>query len=467
MFRENTAGGIKVLDVSVKTVLGGRYRVQGTLGKGGMAVVYRAEDAILGRVVALKTLRSQFAEDPIFQQRFKQEARAMAYLDHENIVRVYDISQDEQTPFIVAECVSGDDLGRLLNKERRLEESFTREVAAQLLRALSYAHRRGVIHRDIKPSNILIDVTGAVKVADFGIARLLENDEAGEPGEIIGSARYMSPEQLTGKQTTQRSDIYSVGILLYNCLTGEPPFVGDLKSLTRRQLREDPRPPRELNQKISPHMEAVILKALAKDPAERYQSAGDMLEDLQVRSTRRRDPASAGSFLAGRWRLVAATLALLMLLAGGAMLAAGLGYPLGSAGASPTDPASQKPLRGVDAVLEEPPPAAPQDPQTAQKLFAKLSGSGTASSAAPPVTPPTSDKTGYVVVPNVRTYFDYSAREILANSGFRVRIVHSSRSGYANRGVTWKTRPAIGTPAPPGSTVTVYATPKLLYQPKL
>ena len=429
-----------------------------------MAVVYRAEDEVLGRTVALKTLRNQFADNPTFQRRFEQEARAMAYLDHENIVRVYDISQDERTPFIVAECVPGDDIGKLLDRERRLGESFTRDVATQLLGALSYAHRRGVIHRDIKPSNILIDEDGIVKVADFGIARIVEDDEAGEPGEIIGSARYMSPEQLTGKQTTQRSDIYSVGILLYNCLTGEPPFVGDLKSLTRRQLREDPRPPRELNQRISPHMEAVILKALAKDPEDRYPSAGAMLEDL--RSGAKRSPARAGSLLAGHGRLVAATLALLVLLVGGVSVAAGLGYTPGSGEAASSASATQKPLKGVNVVLEGKAPAAPQAAQAAQtpqQVFAALS-SGDASS---PAATPGVDKTGYVQVPDVRTYFDYSAREILTNRGFRVKVVHTQRSGYANRGVTWRTSPAIGTVAPPGSTITVYATPKLLYQPKL
>ena len=283
----------------------------------------------------------------------------------------------------------------------------------------------------------------------------------------------MSPEQLTGKQTTQRSDIYSVGILLYNCLTGEPPFVGDLKTLTRRQLREDPRPPRELNRKISPHMEAVILKALAKDPAERYQSAGDMLDDLQE-SHGRRESARVGDLLVGRGRLVAATLAVLMALGGGTLLAAGLGYTSGNTSASPTGSASQKPLKGVDSVLAGQPPAAPQAPQdaqtqTPQQLFAKLSesGDGSASPAAPPAGPSTSDETGYVRVPNVRTYFDYSARQILTNRGFRVRVVHAQRSGYANRGVTWRTTPSIGSSAPPGSTITVYATPKLLHQPKL
>src|SRR3712207_6054026 len=160
-----------------------------------MAVVYKAEDAILGRNVALKTLHRRYAEMPSFRRRFLQEARAMACLDHENIVKVYDISQDGEVPFIVAECVSGRDIGTILSERREghLNERFTRGVAAQLLRALSYAHRQGVIHRDIKPSNILVAGGGRVKVADFGIARIVEED--GVPGEIVGSARYMSPEQ--------------------------------------------------------------------------------------------------------------------------------------------------------------------------------------------------------------------------------------------------------------------------------
>src|SRR5918998_798061 len=155
----------KALETSVGTVLGGRYRVQSTLGAGGMAVVYKAEDAILGRTVALKTLHPRYAELPSFRRRFRQEARAMACLDHENIVKVYDISQDGEVPFIVAECVAGRDIGRLLagNRSGTLNEKFARRLAAQLLRALSYAHRRGVIHRDVKPSNILVTAAGTVK----------------------------------------------------------------------------------------------------------------------------------------------------------------------------------------------------------------------------------------------------------------------------------------------------------------
>ncbi len=213
--------GGEALEASVGTLLGGRYRVQSTLGSGGMAVVYRAEDAILGRTVALKTLHSRYAEMPSFRQRFRQEARAMACLDHENVVKVYDISQDGEVPFIVAECVAGRDIGKLLARHRggTLNEKFARRMAAQLLRALSYAHRRGVIHRDVKPSNILVTAGGVVKVADFGIARILEEEdgpEVGKPGEIVGSARYMSPEQLMGKEATPRSDVYSVGVLLYH-----------------------------------------------------------------------------------------------------------------------------------------------------------------------------------------------------------------------------------------------------------
>src|SRR4028119_463259 len=198
-----TARGGKALETTVGTVLAGRYRVQSTLGSGGMAVVYKAEDAILGRTVALKPLHHRYAEMPSFRRRFRQEARAMASLDHENIVKVYDISQDGEVPFIVVECVAGRDVGDLLGENRggRLNEQFVRRVATQLLRALSYAHGRGIIHRDIKPSNILLMSDGTVKVADFGIARIVEEDDAktGEPGEIVGSARYMSPEQLKGE----------------------------------------------------------------------------------------------------------------------------------------------------------------------------------------------------------------------------------------------------------------------------
>ena len=282
-FRKNALGGGKALNTLVGEVLGGRYRIENRLGSGGMAVVYRAEDAVLGRCVALKTLHRHYAEHDTFRRRFKQEARAMASLDHENVVKVYDISQEDDVPFIVAECVEGRDLGVMLSERGgSLSEEFTRRVVSQLLQGLSYAHRRGIIHRDIKPSNILLTPEGTVKVADFGIARIVDEEAPEEPGEIVGSARYMSPEQLQGKEATPRSDIYSVGIVLYHCLTGSPPFSGDLRSLVQQQLHEVPDSPRRLNRKISYHMESVVLRALSKDPAHRYRSARAMLDDLEA-----------------------------------------------------------------------------------------------------------------------------------------------------------------------------------------
>lgn len=461
-----TVEGGRALETSVGTVLSGRYKVQSTLGSGGMAVVYKAEDAILGRAVALKTLHSQYAEDPSFRRRFRQEARAMASLDHENIVKVYDISQDGEVPFIVVECVAGRDLGSLLGGRGggRLNEGFVRRMAEQLLRALSYAHRRGIIHRDIKPSNILLKPEGTVKVADFGIARIIEEDDqaGGEPGEIVGSARYMSPEQLRGGEARPESDLYSVGVLLYHCLTGRPPFSGDVRSLARQHMREAPTPPRRLNRKISPEMEKVILKALAKDPSHRYPSAAAMLDDVEVeaspiaaRTTEapKREPRRRRGGL-----VLASVLALLLLVGGGAAFASGLasdyvGLPTGGSDAT----ASR-----MDPVEVDPPEAPAEPPQeTAQTSTQdEQEASQPAPAANAGATEERPRQAALVPVPDVTAYYDYFARQRLAASGFDVVFVRDYQEGFAPRGVTWGTEPAVGTLAPEGSTVTVYATPK-------
>jgi serine/threonine-protein kinase len=409
-----------------------------------MAVVYRAEDAVLGRTVALKTLHRRYAEVPSFRRRFGQEARAMACLDHENIVKVYDISKDGEVPFIVAECVAGRDIGTLLGGHRggQLNEQFARRMAAQLLRALAYAHGRGVIHRDIKPSNILVAAGGTVKVADFGIARLADEDGAGDQGEIVGSARYMSPEQLVGCEGSPRSDIYSVGVLLYHCLTGRPPFSGDIRSLARQHIREVPKPPRELNKKISAHMEAVILKALAKDPEDRYPSAAAMLEDVEVESSPRAKkttevPRSGSPRKGRRWLVLAAALASLALLGGA--LATGL--------------VDLPPYPGAaDTVNRTSPVEAKKSPPAPGKKASRRPGA--------------SVSRDLVAIPDVRAFFDYFAEQRLESRGFKVQFVYGYQEGYSNRGVTWATDPAIGTRAPRGSTITVYATPKDLPQPR-
>jgi len=429
-----------------------------------MAVVYRAEDDILGRAVALKTLHHKYAEIPSFRRCFRQEARAMASLDHENIVKVYDISQNGEVPFMVVECVSGRDLGDLLGRRRggRLNEQFVRRMATQLLHALSYAHRRGIIHRDIKPSNILLTSEGTVKVADFGIARIVEEDDVamGEPGEIVGSARYMSPEQLKGDEATPRSDVYSVGVLLYHCLTGSPPFTGDVKSLARQHIHKDPTPPRRLNKRITPDMEAVIMKALSKNPRDRYFSANAMLDDIEVEAPSRSAgtketprPARRG---ARRGGLVLAAVAVLLLLGGGGALASGI-VDL------PQDGSVANTLSRMNPVATEP----PAPPQNARGEAGASGESGSQNVASITKAKSSRERTPRLVhVPDVTAYYDYYAENALTNKGFEVRFVYDYQEGFAPRGVTWATDPAAGTLAPKGSTVTVYATPKDLPLPK-
>ncbi len=441
-----------------------------------MAVVYRAEDDILGRAVALKTLHHHYAEVPSFRRRFRQEARAMASLDHENIVKVYDISQDGEVPFIVVECISGRDIGDLLVGRRgrrsgRLNEQFVRRIAMQLLRALSYAHRRGIIHRDIKPSNILLTSGGTVKVADFGIARIVEEEDVaiGEPGEIVGSARYMSPEQLRGEDATPRSDIYSVGVLLYHCLTGRPPFSGDVKSLARQHIHKDPPPPRRLNKRITPGMEAVILKALSKKPRDRYFSANAMLDDMEIDAPPRpaeatEAPKSARRKARGGALVLASVAVLLLLLGGGGALASGLvGLPQDGSVAdtlSRMNPVETKPPTPPQSVQVEAVDTGGESPgQSGSQNVASVTEAASSQSRTPA-------GPKMVPVPNVTAYYDYYAENALANRGFDVRFVYDYQDGFAPRGVTWATDPAAGTLAPKGSTVTVYATPKDLPLPR-
>ncbi|GII95855.1 Stk1 family PASTA domain-containing Ser/Thr kinase [Sinosporangium siamense] len=270
-------------------LLGGRYELDGVVGRGGMAEVFRARDIRLDRIVAIKTLRSDLARDPTFQARFRREAQSAASLNHPSIIAVYDTGEGDMetntpVPYIVMEFVDGRTLRDLLRADRRLLPERASELVDGILRALDYSHRGGIVHRDIKPANVMITRAGDVKVMDFGIARAMAGHDATmtQTAQVIGTAQYLSPEQARGERVDARSDIYSTGCVLYELLTGQPPFTGDSPvAIAYQHVREEPIPPSQIDPEIPEWADAVVLKAMAKDPAHRYQSAGEMRQDLQ------------------------------------------------------------------------------------------------------------------------------------------------------------------------------------------
>ncbi|MET8158709.1 Stk1 family PASTA domain-containing Ser/Thr kinase [Sphaerisporangium sp. NPDC005289] len=269
-------------------LLGGRYELDGVVGRGGMAEVYRARDIRLDRVVAIKTLRSDLARDHTFQARFRREAQSAASLNHPSVVAVYDTGEDmtdaTPVPYIVMEFVDGRTLRDLLRADRRLLPERAAELVDGILRALDYSHRGGIVHRDIKPANVMITLAGDVKVMDFGIARAMADSAATmtQTAQVIGTAQYLSPEQARGERVDARSDIYSTGCVLYELLTGQPPFTGDSPvAIAYQHVREDPIPPSQIDPDIPKWADAIVLKAMAKDPAHRYQSAAEMRADIQ------------------------------------------------------------------------------------------------------------------------------------------------------------------------------------------
>src|SRR5262245_5612167 len=269
-------------------LLGGRYELDGIVGRGGMAEVFRARDIRLDRIVAVQTLRDDLARDQTFQARFRREAQSAASLNHPSIVAVYDTGEDmvgpTPVPYIVMEYVDGRTLRDLLRDDRRLLPERALEITDGVLRALDYSHRNGIVHRDIKPGNVMLTRTGEVKVMDFGIARAVSDAQATmtQTAQVIGTAQYLSPEQARGERVDARSDLYSTGCLLYELLTGRPPFLGDSPvAIAYQHVRENPVPPSRLDPEIPPWADAIVLRAMAKDPAQRYQSAADMRTDIQ------------------------------------------------------------------------------------------------------------------------------------------------------------------------------------------
>jgi eukaryotic-like serine/threonine-protein kinase len=259
-----------------------RYEVGRLLGAGGMAEVFEGRDRLLARRVAIKVLQAQFVRDPSFLIRFKREAQAAASLSHPNIVGVYDTGSEDGTHFIVMEYVDGRTLKDVIRAEGPLYPERAAEICADVCSALVAAHARGLIHRDIKPGNVMLTPDGKVKVMDFGIARATTSETITQTAAVVGTAQYISPEQAQGQTVDYRSDIYSLGCCLYEMLTGTVPFTGATPvAIAYRHVREDPTPPRMLNADVPAPLEAICLKAMAKLPDNRYQTAAEFQSDLE------------------------------------------------------------------------------------------------------------------------------------------------------------------------------------------
>ena len=274
-----------------QTLIGGRYALGELLGRGGMAEVRKGTDARLGRVVAVKRLRTDLASDVTFQARFRREAQSSASLNHPAIVAVYDTGEEQATdgsgvsqPYIVMEYVAGRTLRDILREGRKILPERALEITSGVLSALDYSHRAGIIHRDIKPGNVMLTPSGDVKVMDFGIARAMSDASSTmtQTAAVVGTAQYLSPEQARGEPVDSRSDVYSAGCLLYELLTGRPPFVGDSPvAVAYQHVREPAAPPSDHDTEVTPEVDAIVMKALAKRVEDRYQSAAAMRSDIE------------------------------------------------------------------------------------------------------------------------------------------------------------------------------------------
>ncbi|MET1232754.1 MAG: protein kinase, partial [Candidatus Limnocylindrales bacterium] len=274
-------------------MLGDRYRLTEALGEGGMATIYLGHDLKLQRDVAIKILRPEYGRDEAFVARFRQEAHSAASLSHPNVVQVYDYGTDEAGPFIVMEYVDGQDLGEILKDRGFVPSGAAARIAMQVADGLAAAHAMGIVHRDVKPSNVLVSVAGQVKVADFGIARALSEAQLTLPGQTLGSVRYLSPEQARGENVTAATDIYALGLVLSEMLTGRPVWSGDTAgAVAMARLTEDPPAPSAIRPDVNPALDGIVRRALARDPAQRFGSAGAFsdalgrfLSGLQAHST--------------------------------------------------------------------------------------------------------------------------------------------------------------------------------------
>jgi beta-lactam-binding protein with PASTA domain/predicted Ser/Thr protein kinase len=428
-----------------ETVLDGRYQVLAHLGTGGMAEVYCAQDLQLGRKVALKVLHERFAADEEFVERFRREASAAAGLQHQHVVSVYDRGEWEGTSYIAMEYVPGRTLKELVQETdppTPLEPQRAVDLAVQILRAARFAHRRGVIHRDFKPHNVIVDDEDRAKVTDFGIARAGASDMT-QTGSIMGTAQYLSPEQAQGHAVTARSDLYSIGIVLYEMLTGRVPFQAEAAvTIALKQVSEAPVPPSQINPAVTPELEAVVLRALEKDPGDRFADADEFIAALDAAGSR---IPSAAAIAAAEAAAAAAAALPAAAMAGGAPPP----LPPPPAPATGTYPPAG-PYREVQREVAAPPPPPRRRRKRWPWLLAALVllVSGLAVALSLVFAPPPRLQVPLVVGSSIST-----ATQRLQNEGFDVAPVRDNSDKPRNTVIGQN--PPGGSTADKGSTITL------------
>jgi serine/threonine-protein kinase len=470
--------------IETGTVIDGRYRVSSRLGSGGMADVYLAHDTLLGREVALKLLHHRFAEDQEFVERFRREASSAAGLSHPNVVAVFDRGEWDGTYYIAMEYLPGRSLKAVVREHGPLSPSDAIDIVVQILLAVRFAHKRGIIHRDIKPHNVILDEEGRAKVTDFGIARAGASDMT-LTGSIMGTAQYLSPEQAQGHAVSETSDLYAVGVVLYELLTGNVPFEGDSAvSIALKQVSVEPIPPSQRNPEVGAALDAVVMRALAKDPGARFAGADEFIAALQqARQGIAPAPAFNGSppahaaaaallvpplpvddpdpavEAAGRRRRamwIAAAVALLAIVAAVALL---LLSPSSKRGrvtvqdvTGETQAAAVKALRGQGLTPIVTLTANAHVPSGL--VIGTTPPGGTVVGKGARVSVVVSSGPGIVALPNVNGKKSAEATKILREKGFQP-TVHSQSSDSVEDGVVISTDPAAGIEVQVGSPVTV------------
>ena len=455
--------------ISADTVVDGRYRLVSRLGSGGMADVWCAEDLQLGRKVALKLLHARFAEDAQFVERFRREASSAAGLQHPNVVSVYDRGEWEGTYYIAMEYLEGRSLKEVVQQEAPLGPDRAIDLTTQILRAARFAHKRGIIHRDLKPHNVIVDSEGRAKVTDFGIAKAGASDMT-QTGSIMGTAQYLSPEQAQGHAVSAQSDLYSIGIVLYELLTGQIPFEGDSPvTIALKQVSETPEPPSRLNPAVMPELEFVVLRALAKDPAERYADADEFIAALEaVRNGQAPAPGQSTAAFGAvvveeevvaqpvaertRWWPWALLAALLAAAAVAAVLL--LAQEEKATVANVTGADVEVAMRRLRNDGFEPRAERTTDPAKRDTVIAQDPRAGTELEVGSVITLTVSDGPGTAAVPDVEGATLEQARSRLRRAGFRVRL-RREPDDEVEEGRAIGTSPPTGTQVNVGSTVTL------------